>query len=116
MTLSYDLYWSFRSPYSYFVTKRLVALERDYDVACKVRVVYPIAVRQPEFFDKNEAYHVLDRIQALDDTKIDKIMASHPKEWLTDQERDGIISWWNSDVRTSRIGDIRKGVKGGEYL
>jgi 2-hydroxychromene-2-carboxylate isomerase len=54
MTLSYDLYWSFRSPYSYFVTKRLVELERDYDVACNVRVVYPIAVRQPEFFDNND--------------------------------------------------------------
>ncbi len=54
MTLNYDLYWSFRSPYSYFVTKRLVALERDYDVACHVRVVYPIAVRQPEFFDRND--------------------------------------------------------------
>ncbi len=54
MTLEYDLYWSFRSPYSYFVTKRLVALERDYDVRCNVRVVYPIAVRQPEFFDKND--------------------------------------------------------------
>jgi len=54
VTLSYDLYWSFRSPYSYFVTKRLVALERDYDVRCNVRVVYPIAVRQPEFFDKND--------------------------------------------------------------
>lgn len=54
MTLSYDLYWSFRSPYSYFVTKRLVALERDYDVSCNVRVVYPLAVRQPEFFDKND--------------------------------------------------------------
>jgi 2-hydroxychromene-2-carboxylate isomerase len=54
MTLSYDLYWSFRSPYSYFVTKRLVALERDYDVHCNVRVVYPIAVRQPEFFDNND--------------------------------------------------------------
>lgn len=54
MTLSYDLYWSFRSPYSYFVTKRLLALQRDYDVACNVRVVYPIAVRQPEFFDNND--------------------------------------------------------------
>ncbi len=32
MTLSYDLYWSFRSPYSYLVTPRLVALERDHDV------------------------------------------------------------------------------------
>lgn len=54
MTVGYDLYWSFRSPYSYFVMKRLVELERDYDVACNVRVVYPIAVRQPDFFDKND--------------------------------------------------------------
>ncbi len=54
MTLGYDLYWSFRSPYSYFVMKRLVDFERDYDVTCNVRVVYPIAVRQPEFFDKND--------------------------------------------------------------
>ena len=28
MTFTYDLYWSFRSPYSYFVMKRLVELER----------------------------------------------------------------------------------------
>ncbi|MDB5422752.1 MAG: disulfide bond formation protein DsbA [Phenylobacterium sp.] len=54
MTLTYDLYWSFRSPYSYFVTGRLVALERELDVACNVRVVYPLAVRQPEFFDRND--------------------------------------------------------------
>ncbi len=53
MTLTYDLYWSFRSPYSYLVTPRLVALERDYDVACNVRVVYPLAVRTPEFFDRD---------------------------------------------------------------
>jgi 2-hydroxychromene-2-carboxylate isomerase len=50
MTFRYDLYWSFRSPYSYLVTPRLVALEREYDVAANVRVVYPIAVRQPAFF------------------------------------------------------------------
>jgi 2-hydroxychromene-2-carboxylate isomerase len=54
MTLSYDLFWSFRSPYSYLLTKRLVALERDFDVCCNVRVVYPLAVRTPEFFDKND--------------------------------------------------------------
>jgi len=54
MTLRYDLYWSFRSPYSYFVTGRLVALERELDVACNVRVVYPLAVRQPDFFDRND--------------------------------------------------------------
>lgn len=54
MTLSYDLFWSFRSPYSYLVTPRLVAFERDYDVHCHVRVVYPIAVRQPDFFTSSD--------------------------------------------------------------
>ena len=48
--LSYDLYWSFRSPYSYLVTPRLMALERGFEVRCRVRPVYPLAVRTPEFF------------------------------------------------------------------
>lgn len=55
MTLSYDLYWSFRSPYSYMVTGRLAELERDYDVVCNVRPVYPLAVRTPEFFEQQDA-------------------------------------------------------------
>jgi 2-hydroxychromene-2-carboxylate isomerase len=54
MTLSYDLYWSFRSPYSYMVTPRLAALEAEYDVRCEVRPVYPLAVRTPEFFETRD--------------------------------------------------------------
>ena len=54
MTLRYDLYWSFRSPYSYMVTPRLLALEADYDVVCDVRPVYPLAVRTPEFFENRD--------------------------------------------------------------
>jgi 2-hydroxychromene-2-carboxylate isomerase len=54
MTLSYDLYWSFRSPYSYMVTSRLAALERDFGVTCNVRPVYPLAVRTPEFFEQQD--------------------------------------------------------------
>ena len=54
MTLTYDLYWSFRSPYSYMIMHRLTALERDYDVRCNVRPVYPLAVRTPEFFDTRD--------------------------------------------------------------
>lgn len=54
MTLTFDCFWSFRSPYSYLLTPRLVALERDYDVRCTVRIVRPIAVRQPEFFSTGD--------------------------------------------------------------
>jgi 2-hydroxychromene-2-carboxylate isomerase len=52
MTLSIDLFWSFRSPYSYLATARLVAMEKDYDLAVNVRPVYPLAVRKAEFFDQ----------------------------------------------------------------
>ena len=54
MTHSVDLFWSFRSPYSYIVTPRLIELERDFDAKVNVRPVLPIAVRQPEFFANSD--------------------------------------------------------------
>jgi 2-hydroxychromene-2-carboxylate isomerase len=50
MTLSVDLFWSFRSPYSYLATPRLVEMQREYDLNIKVRPVYPLAVRSGQFF------------------------------------------------------------------
>src|SRR5690349_1353201 len=52
MTKHIELYWSFRSPYSYLATPRLAEMERDYDLAIAVRPVYPLAVRFGEFFDR----------------------------------------------------------------
>jgi 2-hydroxychromene-2-carboxylate isomerase len=51
MPLTVDVFWSFRSPYSYLATPRLVRLAAEYDVDVSVRVVFPIAVRIPGFFD-----------------------------------------------------------------
>lgn len=50
MALAVDLFWSFRSPYSYLATPRLRELGRDYDVDIRVRPVLPIAVRIDGFF------------------------------------------------------------------
>jgi 2-hydroxychromene-2-carboxylate isomerase len=47
MTDTVDVYWSFRSPYSYLVTPDLLRLRDDYDVDVHMRIVYPIAVRDP---------------------------------------------------------------------
>jgi 2-hydroxychromene-2-carboxylate isomerase len=54
MTLHYDLFWSFRSPFSYLVTGRLVALEAAYDIQCHTRPVYPMAVRGPEYLESRD--------------------------------------------------------------
>lgn len=52
MPLSFDVFWSFRSPYSYLATSRLVRIEREYDVTVRVRPVLPLAIRKPEFFEQ----------------------------------------------------------------
>lgn len=53
MTLTADLYFSFRSPYSYLAIGRYreIAETRDVDIA--LRPVYPLAIRQPDFFERN---------------------------------------------------------------
>ena len=50
MGLEVQLFWSFRSPYSYLATPRLRDLTRSHDVDIVVRPVLPIAVRIKDFF------------------------------------------------------------------
>jgi 2-hydroxychromene-2-carboxylate isomerase len=52
MTLSVDLFYSFRSPYSYLALPRTMKLVADYGVAVNLRPVYPLAVRVPGFFKR----------------------------------------------------------------
>src|ERR1700688_4558374 len=52
MSLQVDLFWSFRSPYSYLAVPRVVALESQFEVEFRVRPVYPLAVRDASFFQR----------------------------------------------------------------
>lgn len=52
MSLAVDLFWSFRSPYSYLATPRLLEIRHDYDVAIAFRPVRPLAVRDAAFFER----------------------------------------------------------------
>jgi 2-hydroxychromene-2-carboxylate isomerase len=47
---SVDLYWSFRSPYSYLAVPGAIRVEQDFDVTVRFRPVLPLAVRDPSFF------------------------------------------------------------------
>ncbi|MES2033506.1 MAG: DsbA family protein [Pseudomonadota bacterium] len=52
MSLTVEVFWSFRSPYSYLATPQLQQLERDWHLAVVVRPVLPIAVRIDGFFKR----------------------------------------------------------------
>lgn len=50
MALVVDCFWSFRSPYSYLATGRMVRGAAEYDVDLRIRPVLPLAIRTPDFF------------------------------------------------------------------
>ena len=50
MTLTVEVFWSFRSPYSYLAVPRLREMAAAHDVDLRVRPVYPLAVRVDGFF------------------------------------------------------------------
>jgi 2-hydroxychromene-2-carboxylate isomerase len=52
VTQTADLYWSFRSPYSYLGTRRYRAIATQYDVDVALRIVHPLAIRNPGFFEQ----------------------------------------------------------------
>lgn len=67
MTQNVDVFWSFRSPYSYLATPDLLQLRDDYDVNVRFRPVLPIAVRakQSLFTDdkRRVRYIMLDMVR-----------------------------------------------------
>ena len=53
MTLQADIFWSFRSPYSYLAIPRYRAMAEEYELTLNLRPVYPLAIRQPDFFERS---------------------------------------------------------------
>ena len=55
MTLTAELYFSFRSPYSYLAVGRYRAMTERYDLDIALRPVWPLAIREPDFFERNHS-------------------------------------------------------------
>jgi 2-hydroxychromene-2-carboxylate isomerase len=70
MPLSVDLFFSFRSPYSYLALPKTMSFVADYDAAVNLRPVYPLPVRVPGFFKK--AHPQFARYIVLDSSRVAK--------------------------------------------
>lgn len=73
-----NLFYSFRSPYSYLATPGALQLERDFDVSVALRPVLPLALRQPDFFSaqnvKRARYIMMDWLRRAE-------MLGMPHRW-----------------------------------
>ena len=52
-----DLYFSYRSPYSYLILPRMLKLKNEYKLDVNFKIVYPIAIRLPEFFKNRNLFY-----------------------------------------------------------
>ena len=64
MPLLADLYWSFRSPYSYILLPQIIKLRERYRISIELRVVLLAAIRNPSYFARMDPlarpYFLLD--------------------------------------------------------
>ena len=95
MTLNADIFWSFRSPYSYLAMRRYRDLSRNYDLQLNLRPVYPLAVREPDFFERNHPNWL--RYTFLDAFRLSQYLGVP----LAPPRPDPIVQ----DVATRRISD-----------
>ena len=51
-----DFYFSYRSPYSYLILPRMLKLKNEYNLEINFKIVYPIAIRMPEWFDNKNIF------------------------------------------------------------
>lgn len=65
--LAAELFFSFRSPYSFLAVGRYRDMARGHTVEIALRPVYPLAIRQPDFFERNHPnwlrYTMLDMVR-----------------------------------------------------
>lgn len=68
MSETVELYWSFRSPYSYILLPRILDLRVRYRVEIDLRIVHPAAIRNPAYFARMDTlarpYFMLDSARA----------------------------------------------------
>ena len=119
MTLAADLYFSFRSPYSYLAIGRYRAMADEYDLDIALRIVWPIAVRDPDLlFTGNRAaprYILMDSMRAAQFLGI-PMRWPRPDPVVQDRDAGAIAKDQPLIRRVCRIGQaaVRRG-KGMEF-
>ncbi|OYW60488.1 MAG: disulfide bond formation protein DsbA [Bosea sp. 12-68-7] len=109
MTHTFDFYFSFRSPYSYLAMPMIEALQAQYDARANMRIVRPIAVRIPGFFQK---VNPLWPPYLGKDTKRIAEMSGIPYRWprpdpiIQDRETREVAKDQPYIMRVSRLGAL----------
>ncbi|WOJ95597.1 DsbA family protein [Congregibacter brevis] len=106
MSAAIDLYFSFRSPYSYMAAQLAEDALSSFDVTVRFKPVFPLAIREPNFFDKSNLnrvrYILIDWVRRAE-------MLGLPAAW---PQPDPIVQ----DIETMAISDQQPYIERLSYL
>ena len=113
--LSIDLFWSFRSPWSYLATPRLADWAERYELDVRFRPVYPIAIRTPEFFASVHpqwfGYLMTDVFRVAEFLGLPFVWPS-PDPVVSESNREGRPSFPEERVGDSHSPELLPGTRG----
>lgn len=69
-----------------------------------------------EFLVQDDIDTVLNNLTNLPTEKIEEIIAEHPQDWLTNYQKEWMVTWWGSAERAERIDRIKEDIGNGTYL
>ena len=67
-------------------------------------------------FDEKSAYGTLDRLSGLASNTIEGFINEMPTDWLPNDTRAQLLSWWSSGAKDVRLNELRAGITDGTLL
>lgn len=108
MTLSIDLYVSYRSPYSFFIAGRLRRLTETHDLAVVMRPVLPLILRYPGFLSGQlpiaHSYFDLDIARVAEHLGLTYTPENRPDPIVVDETGLGAVPEQPYIHRLTRLG------------
>lgn len=79
------------------------------DKKCKTQLCHQL-INECGNYEREAAVKLLDRILNIEHTAIERILKMIPDDWLEDNVKKEIITWWGSQNMADRISKLKGGV------
>ena len=74
------------------------------------------ALWNQQYVDASIVKETCEAIASLPVVIIQQIIGSHPNDWLSESDKQAIVSWWGSEDMNLRLSQIAEGVENGNCL
>jgi hypothetical protein len=81
-----------------------------------VRVQRQLRALWGDYIVPSESRKALETLAQVPVSRVEKIIAEQPSDWMHQQMKDAILAWWASGEMTSRLDSIAVGIENGTYL